>query len=116
MGEYCDEVWPSKTPLKGWGLWRLLRYSSHVFQASPNHWKPHPGKSRRQTGIVFHEYKRYERTAGIAAVQRQRLTVENFLHGGTKCSGIGGEGGRSGIEEFLETKSIPISLMLKLSL
>jgi CubicO group peptidase (beta-lactamase class C family) len=39
-----------------------------------------PEKVDPQTGIVFHEYKRYDRTAGIAAVQRQRLTVENFLH------------------------------------
>jgi hypothetical protein len=39
-----------------------------------------PEKVAPQTGIVFHEYKPYERTAGIAAVQRQRLTVENFLH------------------------------------
>jgi CubicO group peptidase (beta-lactamase class C family) len=33
-----------------------------------------------RTGIVFHEYTPYDRTAGIAAVQHQRLIVENFLH------------------------------------
>jgi succinate-semialdehyde dehydrogenase / glutarate-semialdehyde dehydrogenase len=48
---------------------------------------------------------------GIVGINDGLPAAAQMPFGGTKSSGIGREGGRSGIEEFLETKSISISLM-----
>jgi len=47
---------------------------------------------------------------GVVGVNNSRLGAVNIPLGGVKQSGYGKEGGRLGLEEFLETKLISIEL------
>jgi succinate-semialdehyde dehydrogenase / glutarate-semialdehyde dehydrogenase len=48
---------------------------------------------------------------GIVGINDWLPAAARMPFGGVKSSGIGREGGRSGIEEFLDTKSVSVSLI-----
>jgi succinate-semialdehyde dehydrogenase/glutarate-semialdehyde dehydrogenase len=47
--------------------------------------------------------------AGIVALNTGSIAMEMAPFGGTKMSGLGREGGRAGLEEYLESKAFHIA-------